>query len=92
MGCGARRRHDRRASGLAVTGLPAGDAAAIRHDFKNQLSIIRGFAEMLLADAAAGDQRRSDLEEIHKAANAALALLDRLFADPEAGHVNHPDR
>ena len=29
-----------------------------RHDFKNQLAIIRGFAEILLDEAAVGDPRR----------------------------------
>jgi signal transduction histidine kinase len=52
-----------------------------RHDFKNQLAIIRGFAEILLAEAAAGDPRRGDLEEIHKAAIAALDLLASLYPD-----------
>lgn len=50
-----------------------------RHDFKNQLSIIRGFSEILLAEAAAGDPRRADLEEIYKAAVIALDLIERLF-------------
>ena len=50
-----------------------------RHDFKNQLAIIRGFAEILLAEAAAGDPRRRDLEEIHKAAVTALDLLARMY-------------
>jgi signal transduction histidine kinase len=50
-----------------------------RHDFKNQLAIILGFAEILIAEAAADDPRRRDLEEIHKAAVAALALLVRLY-------------
>ena len=50
-----------------------------RHDFKNQLAIILGFAEILLAEAAADDPRRRDLEEIHKAAGAALDLLARVF-------------
>ena len=52
-----------------------------RHDFKNQLGIILGFSEILLAEAAASDPRRDDLEEIHKAATAALALLARLYPD-----------
>ncbi len=52
-----------------------------RHDFKNQLGIILGFSEILLAEAAAGDPRREDLEEIHKAAAAALDLLERLYPD-----------
>jgi len=54
-----------------------------RHDFKNQLAIIRGFAEILLAEAPPGDRQRRDLEEIYKAAVSALALLDRLY--PVAG-------
>ena len=54
------------------------DDDKIRHDFKNQLAIIRGFAEIMLAEAAPADPRRRDLEEIHRAAVAALELLDRL--------------
>ena len=50
-----------------------------RHDFKNQLAIILGFAEILLAEAPAGDPRRRDLEEIHKAAVTALDLLARVY-------------
>ena len=50
-----------------------------RHDFKNQLAIILGFAEILLAEAEAGDPRRRDLEEIHKDAVAALDLLARVY-------------
>ena len=50
-----------------------------RHDFKNQLGIILGFSEMLLTETKADDPHRADLEEIHKAARAALDILDRLF-------------
>lgn len=56
------------------------DDDKVRHDFKNQLAIIRGFAEILLAEAAATDPRRRDIEEIHRASVAALELLDRLAA------------
>jgi len=49
-----------------------------RHDFKNQLAIILGFSEILLAEAAA-DPRRRDLEEIHRAAVTALDLLARMY-------------
>ncbi len=52
-----------------------------RHDFKNQLGIILGFSEILLAQAAPSDPRRGDLEEIHKAATDALDLLARLYPD-----------
>lgn len=50
-----------------------------RHDLRNQLAIIRGFSEILLADAADDDPRRGDFEEIHKAAVAALNLVARLY-------------
>jgi hypothetical protein len=63
-----------------------------RHDFKNQLAIICGFSEILIAEAAAGDPRRSDLEEIHKAGMTALDLLARLYPQREAEHRDHPDR
>ena len=52
-----------------------------RHDFKNQLGIILGFSDLLIAESAAGDPRRGDFEEIHRAARAALGLLARLFPD-----------
>ena len=50
-----------------------------RHDLKNQLAIILGFAEILVAGTAAGDPRRRDLEEIHTAAVTALDLLARVY-------------
>jgi hypothetical protein len=71
---------------------PPPDHVKIRHDFKNQLAIIRGFSEILIAEAAADDPRRRDLVEIHKAAVTALELLTRVFPDPEADHSDHPDR
>jgi hypothetical protein len=46
-----------------------------RHDIQNQLAIIDGFAELLLAEADAGDPRRGDFEQIHKAAVTAIQLL-----------------
>ena len=64
------------------------DDDMIRHDFKNQLSIILGFSEILVAEAAVGDPRRGDLEEIRKAAVTALALLDTIY--PEGGAASQP--
>jgi hypothetical protein len=46
-----------------------------QHTLTNHLAIILGFAELLLQDLQPGDQRRADLEEIHKAATAALELV-----------------
>jgi signal transduction histidine kinase len=58
------------------------DAERVRHDFKNQLAIIRGFAEILIAEAAASSApNQRDLEEIHKASVTALALLERLYPE-----------
>ena len=71
--------------------LPA-DHVKIRHDFKNQLAIIRGFSEILIAEAAAGDPRRRDLQEIYKAAVTALELLTKVFPAPEADHSENLDR
>jgi signal transduction histidine kinase len=60
-----------------TTGPP--DDEKVRHDFKNQLAIIQGFSEILCAEAAPGDPRRQDFEEIHTAAVRALELLARLY-------------
>ena len=63
-----------------------------RHDFKNQLAIICGFSEILIAEAAAGDPRRGDLEEIHKAAVTALDLLEKMYPLREVEHGDYPRR
>lgn len=60
------------------------DNERYRHDFKGQLSVILGFAELLLSQMANDDPRRGDLEEIRTAAIAAVALLGELFP-PAAG-------
>ena len=52
-----------------------------RHDFKNQLAIIQGFTEILLAETAADNPHRRDLEEIHKAALTALSRLAQIFPE-----------
>ena len=48
------------------------------HRFKNHLSIIVGFCDLLLAEAPEADARRADLAEIQKAAYAAMALMPEL--------------
>ncbi len=60
---------------------PILDPDRARHDFKNQLAIIRGFSEILIEETPAGDPRRRDLEEIHTAAVTALALIGRMYPD-----------
>ena len=45
------------------------------HNVKNHLSVIRGFADLALENAALDPTVRSDILEIRKAAQAALAEL-----------------
>ena len=47
------------------------------HDLSNQLSIILGFAELLLAGMADDDPRKEDLHEIDKAARTAMLLVSK---------------
>ncbi len=47
-----------------------------RHDLKNQLGIVLGFAELLLEDLAPGNPMRADLQEILKAGQRAMALVE----------------
>jgi hypothetical protein len=56
----------------------SGTPGSLVHEFKNQLGIILGFSELLLAEMPPGDPHRSDVEEIEKAAKATMALVARL--------------
>ena len=55
------------------------------HDMKNQLGIVIGFSNLLLDEMAPDDPRRADLDEVRKAGEAALALLNgwNLSVPPE---------
>ena len=46
------------------------------HDMKNMLGIIIGYSNLLLDDMPANDPRRPDVDEIRKAGEAAVALLE----------------
>lgn len=48
------------------------------HRLKNQLTIVLGFAELLLEDMAPADSKRNDIVEIKKAASSALADVPEL--------------
>ena len=48
------------------------------HELNNQLTVIIGFAELLLENLHDGDERRADVMEIRNAAEAALALVPQL--------------
>jgi len=51
------------------------NAPDTEHMLRNYLAIVVGYAELLLQDAAHDDPRRSDFEEIYKAASAAVQLI-----------------
>ena len=53
------------------------------HDMKNMLGIVIGYSNLLLDDMPADDPRRADVDEIRKAGEAAVALLEPRNAPPE---------
>ena len=48
------------------------------HKLKNYICIISGFSELLISESPDDDPRRADLVEIHKAAQAAMAIMPDL--------------
>jgi PAS domain S-box-containing protein len=55
-------------------------AGGVAHDFNNVLTVVKSFSEFLLEDLDQTDRRRSDVEEIAKAADRAAALTRKLLA------------
>ena len=53
------------------------------HDMKNMLGIIIGYSNLLLDDMAADDPRRADVDEIRKAGEVALSLLETRNTPPK---------
>jgi hypothetical protein len=49
-----------------------------RHDMKNQLGIVLGYAELILHGMDQSNPMRSDVEEIMKAGQHALTLVRQL--------------
>ena len=45
------------------------------HDMRNMLGVILGYANLLLDEMPSDDPRRSDVDEIRRAGESALALL-----------------
>lgn len=54
------------------------DQAALLHAFKNHISVIVGFCDLLLSEIPASDQKHSDILEIRKAGQAAMSILPKL--------------
>ena len=52
------------------------------HALRNQLSIILGYARLLLDECPPDDPHRADIEEIVAAANAAVEMLAAVPDDP----------
>jgi hypothetical protein len=57
---------------------PGSSDPKLRHDVKNQLGVILGFTELLLADMADDEPRTADLMEIRTATMATLELIQAL--------------
>ena len=48
------------------------------HQFKNHLSVVVGFCDLLLRELPEDDPKRTDILEIRKAGHAAIALIPEL--------------
>ena len=55
-------------------------AGGVAHDFNNQLTIVRGYTDLLLTDLPAADPSRQLVEEVRKAATRAERLTGQLLA------------
>ena len=54
-------------------------AGGIAHDFRNQLTVISGYTELLLREAGLDDPQRAFLEEIRQAAQRSTTLTSQLL-------------
>jgi signal transduction histidine kinase len=52
------------------------------HDMKNMLGIIIGYSSLLLDEIPPDDPKRPDIDEIRKAGESALALLEHWNTAP----------
>jgi len=55
-----------------------GEDDSLMHAFKNHLSVIIGFCDLLLHDLPEDDPKRADILEIRNAGQTAIALLTEL--------------
>ena len=51
--------------------------AETEHTVKNQLAVIVGFCELLLAETTPDDSRYADMQEINRAARELMAIFRR---------------
>ena len=50
------------------------------HDMKNMLGVVVGYANLLLTEMPENDPKRADVDEIRRAGETALALLEKWSA------------
>lgn len=51
----------------------------LAHEFKNHMAVVVGFCDLLLTELPPDHPLRNDLEQIHLASHAAVALLPKIF-------------
>ena len=49
--------------------------AQVVHQLKNDLAVIVGFCDLVIAETPDGDSRKADLLEVHRAARDAMAVI-----------------
>jgi len=57
------------------------------HDMKNYLGIVIGYSNLLLEELPPEDPLRTDVDEIRKAGEAAIALVEKWSATPPGDDV-----
>lgn len=57
---------------------PVLDGEQLVHEFKNHLSVIVGFCDVLLRELPDDDPKHADVAEIQRAALAVVALLPQI--------------
>jgi len=55
-------------------------AGGVAHDFNNVLTVIRGYADVLINEFSEADPRQAEVREIRRAADRATALTRQLLA------------
>jgi PAS domain S-box-containing protein len=55
-------------------------AGGIAHDFKNLMTTVLGYSDLLLMRLSHEDESRREIEEIRKAGNRATSLINKLLA------------